>query len=275
MSRVKKCFLRINCKISRFRGFVFYSQTSKTALVEVMGERFVARYSLGICRPPGLRAGGAIVRKKNPQGARYLGFIAGEPYGKGITELFAAMAGIDNKTILKIITPKIYHDELKLRAVSQGLKIELEEWSELGGVQEFFSNIDVLVHPTFLDSSAIVVREALSAGVPVIVSDVFACCEEINDGVNGYILQRSPEFQYYKKNGLPRFDLDPLQFFTKMSNSCRSHGVLDHAFVESLRSILGRSHEQIKVIEPIAYDYYHFANLLDKVILLNRKKGDV
>ena len=47
---------------------------------------------------------------------------------------------------------------------------------------------DVLVHPSFFDAGANVVLEAMSCGLPVIVSDRCGTDELVNDGGNGYVL---------------------------------------------------------------------------------------
>ena len=48
---------------------------------------------------------------------------------------------------------------------------------------------DVLVHPTYADSFAMVILEALSCQLPIIATDVYAIREMVHDGVNGYLLQ--------------------------------------------------------------------------------------
>ena len=53
----------------------------------------------------------------------------------------------------------------------------------------FLRQSDVLVHPTYVDSFSMVVLEALSEGVAVIATDVYAIREMVHDGVNGVLLQ--------------------------------------------------------------------------------------
>jgi len=53
----------------------------------------------------------------------------------------------------------------------------------------FLRQSDVLVHPTYVDSFSMVVLEALSEGVAVIATDVYAIREMMHDGVNGVLLQ--------------------------------------------------------------------------------------
>jgi glycosyltransferase involved in cell wall biosynthesis len=53
----------------------------------------------------------------------------------------------------------------------------------------FLRQSDVLVHPTYVDSFPMIVLEALSEGVAVIATDVYAIREMVRDGVNGALLQ--------------------------------------------------------------------------------------
>jgi glycosyltransferase involved in cell wall biosynthesis len=54
--------------------------------------------------------------------------------------------------------------------------------------QRFLSQADVLVHPTYVDSFAMVVLEAIAHGLAVIATDVYAIGEMVQDGNNGRLL---------------------------------------------------------------------------------------
>ncbi|MBB4255948.1 glycosyltransferase family 4 protein [Rhizobium sp. BK008] len=56
-------------------------------------------------------------------------------------------------------------------------------------VRELLPNVDVLIHPTHRDCSAIVVAEAAMAGVPSIASRVGGISELIQNGVTGYLCE--------------------------------------------------------------------------------------
>lgn len=53
----------------------------------------------------------------------------------------------------------------------------------------FIKRSDVLLHPTYVDSFAMVILEAISCGIPVIATDVYAIREMVEDNVNGYLLE--------------------------------------------------------------------------------------
>ena len=56
-------------------------------------------------------------------------------------------------------------------------------------LNQLLPKMDLLVLPTFHDMSPWVVAEALSRGVPCVVSDVAAVAEHIQDGCNGYAVK--------------------------------------------------------------------------------------
>ncbi len=53
----------------------------------------------------------------------------------------------------------------------------------------WMSAADLLVHPTLSEGFGLVVLEALSCGLPVVASNVGGIPEQINDGVNGYLVE--------------------------------------------------------------------------------------
>jgi glycosyltransferase involved in cell wall biosynthesis len=55
--------------------------------------------------------------------------------------------------------------------------------------RRFLAEADILVHPTYMDSFAVVVLEALAHGLAVVATDVYAIREMVDDGVNGRLLQ--------------------------------------------------------------------------------------
>jgi glycosyltransferase involved in cell wall biosynthesis len=54
--------------------------------------------------------------------------------------------------------------------------------------QRFFSQADVLVLPTFVESFGMVALEALAHGLAVVATDLYALPEMVKDGVNGALL---------------------------------------------------------------------------------------
>ena len=59
---------------------------------------------------------------------------------------------------------------------------------ELSDMVTCYQAADCLVHPTFFDSCANVVLEAMSTGLPVVVSDVCGAHELVEEGKSGFVL---------------------------------------------------------------------------------------
>src|SRR5438034_1192926 len=62
-------------------------------------------------------------------------------------------------------------------------------------VLDFYSAADLYVSPSWEDSFALPVAEAMACGLPVITSKNAGVAELIHDGMDGFILSRSEDFQ--------------------------------------------------------------------------------
>ena len=52
---------------------------------------------------------------------------------------------------------------------------------------------DLFVHPSYVESQGLTVLEAMTLGVPCVVTKSLGPCEFIEDGVNGLLTEQSPE----------------------------------------------------------------------------------
>ena len=52
---------------------------------------------------------------------------------------------------------------------------------------------DLFVHPSYIESQGLTVLEAMTLGVPCVVTKSRGPCEFIKDGVNGLLTEQSPE----------------------------------------------------------------------------------
>lgn len=66
-------------------------------------------------------------------------------------------------------------------------------------VLEIISRSKFLIVPSLYESDPLVIREALSLGVPCIVSDIPALYDKIENGKNGFIFKRCDHFDLAKK----------------------------------------------------------------------------
>lgn len=57
----------------------------------------------------------------------------------------------------------------------------------------YLKNADLFVHPSYVESQGIVVLEAMTLGIPCVVTKSLGPCEFIEDGVNGILTEQNPE----------------------------------------------------------------------------------
>ncbi|MDA8792867.1 glycosyltransferase family 4 protein [Bacteriovoracaceae bacterium] len=91
------------------------------------------------------------------------------------------------KGITEFITPAVEEAEMELvKAVSgKGEFVPLEE------MPDFYKNLDVYLCASSSEGFSLSVLEASSSGVPVISTKVGGCEDLIEDGVNGFLVDRS------------------------------------------------------------------------------------
>lgn len=82
---------------------------------------------------------------------------------------------------------------------------------EVTDMVSIYQLADLLVHPTYFDSCSNVVLEAMSCGLPVVVSDRCGAHELIQDGVSGYVLPVVP-------NGDPKVEATWFEKIEELAN---------------------------------------------------------
>ena len=79
--------------------------------------------------------------------------------------------------------------ELDLISSCPGIFVHEPRFSRSEIHERFMKNADVLVHPTYVDSFGLVALEALACGLALIVTDVYALSELVEEERNGYVLK--------------------------------------------------------------------------------------
>ena len=129
--------------------------------------------------------------KKN-QIVRFL-FVGWVVESKGIRELLNAieiLVAQRRKFEVTIVGGGTLESWVRERiAVSGWENVRALGWLSHLEVQRVFVQNDVLVLPSYAEGFPNVVLEAISAGLPVIVSDVGAVSDTITSGVNGYLIE--------------------------------------------------------------------------------------
>lgn len=116
---------------------------------------------------------------------------------KGIGDLLRAVARLGNLDLeLKIAGGGHAAQQLADLAVELGVQDRVEFLGDQSRseVQRLYASADLFVLPTHSDAFANVILEAMSAGLPLIATDVGGAREAIEHGVNGLLVQpRTPD----------------------------------------------------------------------------------
>ncbi|MCS6777282.1 MAG: glycosyltransferase family 4 protein [Chloroherpetonaceae bacterium] len=128
--------------------------------------------------------------------------------GAALLRAFRAAHAQDPNIHLDVVThlPAEFED----LARSPGITVHPPEFTRQQIIDTFFRQCDVLLHPTYMESFGMVILEAMSFGLALVATDVYAIPEMVFHGVNGYLLQPPisvwdgvlPSEVYYD---LPRF----------------------------------------------------------------------
>lgn len=113
-------------------------------------------------------------------------FVGSLSQRKGISYLFEAVEGLQNKVELTIVGHKAVAD---CKALNAALKNH--HWIASlshNQVLECMREHDVFVFPSLFEGFGLVITEAMSQGVPVITTDRTAGPDIIQDGVDGWIV---------------------------------------------------------------------------------------
>lgn len=258
--RKKKIINKLRREVNKpqFKGFVFFSNYSRKSFYAFFSDVFKDEFKfLSTVYPFTKTFSPQKIIKYNDlifQEIQLL-YISSLFYLKGGNEILTAVKNLSKrfKIHLTVVTNiSNLEIEIKNREIinEKNLRISfiqnnLDE-DELG---KLFLKSHILLHPTFYDSTAIVVIEALSAGLPVIATDTFAISEYIKHGYNGFLIENPIKF--YDMNYQPSM---PLDFFAsslspEKINNYKKNTLYDYISIEIE-----------EFVEKIARNYEWFSN---------------
>jgi len=107
--------------------------------------------------------------------------------GQALLMAFKRVQGMVDGATLDLVT-HLPENFAGLAAAIPGVRVHPADLSRDEIATRFLAHADVLVHPTYFDSFAMVVMEALAHGLAVIATDVYAIAEMVEDGRNGLLL---------------------------------------------------------------------------------------
>ena len=134
------------------------------------------------------------VRARHSLPSRYFLYVGRLVRAKGVFDLVEAYAKLNDeirdKISLVFVGEGDDHSELMERTaqIVSGA-IQFSGFVHRERLPEFYSLADVLVFPTHSDPWGLVVNEAMSCGLPVIVTSVAGCAADlVQDGRNGFVV---------------------------------------------------------------------------------------
>jgi UDP-glucose:(heptosyl)LPS alpha-1,3-glucosyltransferase len=109
---------------------------------------------------------------------------------KGLPSLLRAMVDLPDDYYLVVVGKTNQLNEFKRSVINMGLVRRVFFLGAITAMDEVYSAADCLVHPTLEDTFAMVVLEAMSHGLPVVVSSKNYCgiSESLTEGVNALLL---------------------------------------------------------------------------------------
>ena len=187
-----------------FKGFIFYSYRSQNGFYKYYHDIIPDNYKFLDVIYPYVKDNKLVNEKsiltkvnniyKNPIELLYISSMFSL---KGGCEIIEAFAKLRDKYDIKLnIVTNIDTIPLKYKSIinSSNDIIVYENKLNNDKLQQLYSKCHILLHPTFMDSTAIVIMEALKAGLPVITTDTFAIPEFINHGENGFLIENPIKF---------------------------------------------------------------------------------
>jgi glycosyltransferase involved in cell wall biosynthesis len=110
-----------------------------------------------------------------PQNKRLILFVGNDYARKGLPALLAAMSALRANIHVVCVGAALQMSKFQLIAAEKGIAERVHFVGNLSDMSLAYRAADLLVHPTLEDSFAMVVLEAMSYGIPVVVSSKKYC----------------------------------------------------------------------------------------------------
>lgn len=190
----------INRQLSRAHAITFLSAASRNHTLELLGDSLSERCH--VLYP--YMTDNTHTHQPSADGLVRFLFVGIGFRRKGGPELLKAFNALSNPNIRLTVVSEV--PEAVIAAYAHDPRITFMPPQERSVLfTEIYPNHDVFVLPTLLESLGVVVLEALSFGLGVITTDVYATPEMVHNGVNG-VLMPHPFLEHTNLNGTPTID---------------------------------------------------------------------
>ena len=152
-------------------------------LLEQLSVRYpYATHKSIVAIPPGVELAPIITSSKIPT----LGFLGREWKRKGLRRLVEVFRELQSR----IPEARLVLGGMPPDSVSNlvsGLECNIDLLGQVRDKEDFYGRINLLVHPAYLEAFGMVVTEAMTRGIPVLVSDQTGAASEVGD-IRGQVL---------------------------------------------------------------------------------------
>lgn len=173
---------KIKEKLRLAKGITYLSEASKNHTLELLGNEFESKSNVLY---PYMNTN----YKNNNRDKNVINFIfvGLNLRGKGGIELLEAFNHVKNKNI-KLTFISNVDEEIRDNYSEDERIIFLPPQPREKLLKEIYPQMDVFLFPTFYESFGVVLLEALSFGMGIVTTDVYATPEIVKNGMNGRLL---------------------------------------------------------------------------------------
>ncbi len=122
-----------------------------------------------------------------------VGRFAPEKHFENIVPAAKALQAMDLAFMWHIVGNGSERARVEMLIVENGLKDYVILEGSKTNPYPYMKYADLFVHPSYIESQGLTVLEAMTLGVPCVVTKSRGPCEFIKDGVNGLLTEQSPE----------------------------------------------------------------------------------
>ncbi|MEM7821757.1 MAG: glycosyltransferase family 4 protein [Candidatus Aenigmatarchaeota archaeon] len=138
-------------------------------------------------------------------------FVANKFFEKGGKEVLEAFEKLNKKYDIELLFKCKTPADFKLKYKKfDNLKIIEENLPYEALFKKIYSKSNMFVLPSYIDTFGFSLLEAMSVGLPIVTTNIFAIPEIVEDGFNGFLIE-AKKYDWAADNGLmkPEFLLNP------------------------------------------------------------------
>ncbi|WP_109391506.1 glycosyltransferase [Proteus cibi] len=231
INKINLFFFKNLIKKKNFKGFVFYSEASKEStkqiFIQAKIEKSFEDINLGVIYPYSsteniIISNNTFISTSPPIKLLFCSSSFKLKGGREVIQAFEDLKHLDlelylvtNEEIINNLSTKNFKN---IKLIPFGLSTN--EYLEL------INSIDIIIHPTYFDTHALSLLEAIKLKKPSIATNTFAISEYIIDGITGILIEN--RYHPYSDSKNPNFSGKALDYAKKIERmDINSHLIED------------------------------------------------